>query len=280
MDFELYKYIIDQIMSYGGIRVNLNRFGESLLYPQFIEAVRYAKGKGVPRVGVVTNATLLTEELSEAIIHSGLDYIHFSIDTLDPEQYAAGRVGSDLNHVLANVNYFLTYKRQHNLRKPLVGINAVLMHDNFEQLKRLYEYFCKECRINVKPVGYYGNSQSLDEFQSHNTSRYHPCIQLWQRMNFFHNGDVNLCCGDVTGELCIGNIKEQSIKELWYGTHVKELRRLHTRLDFDTLKLCQRCCASDADWCEKALQDVKEIYAKLDPSKKILRIQNTKIIME
>ena len=108
MDFDLYKYIIDSLSEYGAGYVGLNRFGESLLYPRFLEALEYAKRKQLPELVLVTNATLLTKEMSEGIVDLGLDTIRMSLDSLDPEEYAAGRIGAKLDNTLANIDYLLS----------------------------------------------------------------------------------------------------------------------------------------------------------------------------
>jgi radical SAM protein with 4Fe4S-binding SPASM domain len=107
-----------------------------------------------------------------------------------------------------------------------------------------------------------------------------PCIQPWERINFLYNGDVNICCGDVEGELIVGNIKESSIRQLWYGKRAKEIRKLHVSLAFDTLKVCQVCSGINADWYTDSFTQLREVYERLDPSKKVVEISNASAIVE
>ncbi len=280
MDFDLYKFIIDQIKNYGAKYVNLNRFGESLLYPKFIEVVEYAKRNDIPNIGVVTNATLLTRELAEAIIDVGLDRIRLSLDTLDPEDYAAGRVGANLYDVLEKIDYFMVYKKKKGADRPRVGINSVLLHDNFEQIKKIYERFNRICEVNLKPLAHYGVSQNWDKIKEYEKYNQRPCIQPWERLNFFYNGDVNVCCGDVEGELIVGNIKEKPIKELWLKGRAKEIRRIHMALDFDKLKVCKVCSGINADWYKDSIRQQREIYEKLDSSRRVVGLSNTTPIVK
>ncbi|MBA4395203.1 MAG: radical SAM protein, partial [Desulfobacca sp.] len=69
MPRELFKKIIDQI---SGEVFDLNLFhrGEPLLHPHLIEMIEYAHRKGIP-CRIHTNATLLSESLSERILDSG-----------------------------------------------------------------------------------------------------------------------------------------------------------------------------------------------------------------
>ena len=57
MDLAIFKKIIDE--SEGKTTLKLNYSGEPLLYPHLLEAIRYAKDKGVIEVRFNTNADLL-----------------------------------------------------------------------------------------------------------------------------------------------------------------------------------------------------------------------------
>lgn len=282
MDFELFKYVIDEIKGHGGATfIGLNRFGESLLYDKFVEATVYAK-KQLPdtHLGVVSNATLLTKEMTHSIIdESALDKIAFSLDSLDPEEYASGRVGATLEKVLENIDYFTEYKKKKG-SKINTFMNTVLIHEHFDELKAIYERFGKDYKINFKPVAHYGVSQNWDKIKFYKQYNQTPCIQPWQRMNIFYNGDVNICCGDVEGELIVGNIKEQSIREIWHSERVQEIRKKHMALDFDDLHVCLACSGINADWYKDSYKQQVEIYSKLDPDRKVLEINNTSPIVE
>lgn len=280
MDFDLYKHIVDSISAYGAVYVGLNRFGESLLYPRFLEALAYAKRKQLPSLVLVTNATLLTKEMAEGIVDLELDEIRMSLDSLDPEAYAAGRIGAKLDITLANIDYLLSYKKKRAAVKPHAIVNSVLMHDNFDQVKKVYDRFRGICEVDLKPLAHYGVSQNWEKIKKYEDFRRRPCIQPWERINFFYNGDANICCGDVEGELIIGNIKESTIQQLWYGKRAKEIRQLHTALDFSTLTVCQVCDGINADWYADALKQQIEVLARLDPSKKVIRISNASAILD
>lgn len=77
MDFSLYEKIIDQAAGAGVRTLRLYFRGESLLHPRIADMAEYAVGKGIPRVELNTNGQLLTRELSEKLIRSGLHRIFF-----------------------------------------------------------------------------------------------------------------------------------------------------------------------------------------------------------
>ena len=45
-----------------------------------------------------------------------------------------------------------------------------------------------------------------------------PCFEMYRRIHILADGDVGVCsCRDIEAEINIGNIKENSLKDLWKG---------------------------------------------------------------
>jgi MoaA/NifB/PqqE/SkfB family radical SAM enzyme len=80
-------------------------FGEPLLHPKIIEMVTRAKEMGA-RVELITNGTLLTQDLSYKLLWSGLDLLWVSLDGATPESYADIRLGAELTRVIENISGF------------------------------------------------------------------------------------------------------------------------------------------------------------------------------
>ena len=80
-------------------------FGEPLSHPEIVRMVAQAKALGAP-VELITNATLLTPDLSRELIRAGLDRLWVSLDGATPESYADIRLGAALPQVLENLARF------------------------------------------------------------------------------------------------------------------------------------------------------------------------------
>ena len=99
MDYELYTKLIDEINHYHDRELVLFHRGESLLHPQFLDMMRYAKGR-LGKILLATNGTLLTPEISQ-VICDRVDFISFSIHL--PGRF--GRVrGGDYEVVKKNID--------------------------------------------------------------------------------------------------------------------------------------------------------------------------------
>ena len=86
-------------------------FGEPLSHPDIVDMVARVKALGAP-VELITNGTLLTQEMSGRLIEAGLDVLWVSLDGATPESYADVRLGAALPEVLANLT---------NLRRDPLG---------------------------------------------------------------------------------------------------------------------------------------------------------------
>lgn len=80
-------------------------FGEPLFHPDIAKMVSRAKETGA-RVELVTNATLLTPQVSRHLIDAGLDAIWISLDGAHTESYADVRLGAALPEIISNVTAF------------------------------------------------------------------------------------------------------------------------------------------------------------------------------
>jgi len=80
-------------------------FGEPLFHPRIVEMVARTKALGAS-VEIVTNATLLTADLSQELITAGIDVLWVSLDGATPESYDDIRLGAMLPQVLENVTHF------------------------------------------------------------------------------------------------------------------------------------------------------------------------------
>ena len=139
---ELFDKVIDEIPDTVS-RIVFGGIGEPLFDPDIVSRVAHAKSTGLP-VELITNGSLLDEELSIALVDAGLDCIWISLDALDAESFAAIRCGADFDTVMTNIDAFnrargFEYRHVAVFPKitPKLGIAFVLMKQNLAQLGAL-----------------------------------------------------------------------------------------------------------------------------------------------
>jgi radical SAM protein with 4Fe4S-binding SPASM domain len=73
------------------------------------------------------------------------------------------------------------------------------------------------------------------------------------------NGDVTVCCGDIDGELSVGNVRDSTIEEIWNGAEIKKIRKAHFSKDFSSLPLCDRCDGTNKTKL-RAMREAESVY--------------------
>ena len=68
MDFELYRKVVDECAALGITHVREHNYGEPFLDKQLVEKVRYAKSKGIKEVGMISNGSLISEDIARGMI--------------------------------------------------------------------------------------------------------------------------------------------------------------------------------------------------------------------
>jgi MoaA/NifB/PqqE/SkfB family radical SAM enzyme len=80
-------------------------FGEPLFHPDIIDMVTRVKKLG-SYTELITNGTLLTRDVSQALVKAGLDMLWVSLDGATPESYSDIRLGAALPQILENLKDF------------------------------------------------------------------------------------------------------------------------------------------------------------------------------
>lgn len=264
MDMELYKKIIDNVAAISVPAVKLNRFGETLLHPDLMEMIQYAKEKGVPWVYFTSNATLLNEEKSRQLILSGLDSITFSFDGATKETYEKIRVNANFEEVKDNILTFIKLKKELKKETPRVVINTILSRDTEKEICRTFNLWHSHVdRINIIPVGRYGNVDDLSSIgREGDIVKRRTCHQVFDRLMIFWDGLSTVCCADINGDLSVGNIHDTPIEKLWRNGAFSDIRKKHTEKDFTELPICMKCDSTDAVQFDRMYTERKLVYER------------------
>ncbi len=244
MEVDLFNKIISEVRNH--LPVTLVPFfrGESMLHPRFLEMIKMAKEAGLSPIQLTTNATLLDEEISEALIAIELDFISFSLDVLGKESYEAIRIGGDYEQVKANIEKFLEIRANKCTSKPEVQISAVETESNKDKMVEFLDYWSEKVdRVRIYPEhSTNGNFGSLkDKYSFPQFERRLPCKKVFSEMVIYWNGDIAVCNHDWDRKEYIGNVREETIKEIWNGMKYNDIRQRHIAGDLGNDPTCGGC---------------------------------------
>jgi len=238
MNFELFKKIIDEIETKIEAVTFASR-GEPTLHPELEKFLKYSEGKFLG-LKLNTNATILTEKISNILLSSDLETLVFSIDAANKEMYEKIRVNANFEKILKNLETFNSIRNKNYKKSKLkVRISGVLINDeqNLEKIKSFYKDLADEFAfVNYNPwESSYDNE--INDIQE-------PCTDLWRRMFVWWDGKVNPCDYDYKSTLSKWNAKSLTIKNIWTSKIYQELRSKHLSKNRKEIEPCARCIAT------------------------------------
>lgn len=248
MDYDLYKKIINE--SAGAVYdVNLFHRGEPLLHPQIADMISYGAAKNI-RTRLHTNATLLDGKLSRDIILAGLDMISFSFDGYTRKEYEKNRIGGDYEKTLENIKGFLKIKKELGARKPLTVLQVIECGPANKTKEKLqqkdflkgFENHPPDRLIIRRPHNWGGLLEShKPDRNSLSGNSSHVCTFPWYSLTIFFDGKVYPCPQDFMGRMSVGDLRKNSIMEIFNGPKIKELRRMFKSKEISKSLPCISC---------------------------------------
>lgn len=204
--------------------------GEPLLNPNIADFVAKAKRCGAfERVEITTNGVLLTPELSDRLVDSGLDALLISLEATDEGRFqkVAG-VKVDLERMYQNLKYFFEHRRGCILYIKTVDVALDTEGDRAAFLSK-YGQICDEIQIEHVyenwpefKAGTGGDSVRYD-MDLYRTKK-QVCVQPFKLLCLAANGDVMPCCVDWKRKLILGNLGETTLVKIWNGEALRRLR--------------------------------------------------------
>jgi len=235
MDWNLYTKIIDEI---GGkvpaIRLSLR--GEATLHKRFVDCIRYAKEHGIREVSALTHGGKLTLPFFKEIAAAGIDWITISIDGVG-ETYERIRKPLKFDEMLANIKAISAYKRENSLRRPVIKVQGIWPAIR-ENPKRYYDTFSPYVDlVAFNPlIDYLGNDGNIEYLENF------TCPQQYQRLVIGADGLVMKCSNDEENQEVVGDIRRESVQEVWRGEKLEAVRALHKQSrGFMESAVCRRC---------------------------------------
>lgn len=243
LDMDMYEKILDEASNYYCPSISFHNNSEPMLDKNLEEKIAIAKAKGFIDIIIVTNATLLTEERASRLIDAGVTKITFSIDAYSEEVYKINRNKSDFNQIKQNIFRFLELKKAKKSQLPITRVSFVVNKNNFHEIEQFKKYW--EDKVDLVDFQNFsvleGHTENLvpegfEPIQGFN------CTSPLQQVVIRANGDVLPCCSLYGPEIVLGNVKNETIYDIWNGKNMLELREGLKKGEFikESCKKCSR----------------------------------------
>lgn len=264
MDEDVFEKVIAEIAAHPEVKTFVPMLqNEPLLDKRLFDRIaRFRQvSAGRVRVELVTNGSLLTDEVVERIREVELDVLDISLDALERQTYERIRIGLDFQQVMAGVERVIAA----NLPKTKLFVRLVRQRENMKETVA----FAKRWRARGVGVFIYsahdraGSVEGFDE-RIRIPDRDMPIFQRVERAasrawfghcpipfamtSILHNGDMLMCVNDWGRKVVLGNVRDDTIADLWNGDRMREVRRLISERRYGEVDACRDCSLWKDGW--------------------------------
>jgi len=265
MELALFKRLLAQLppeqASYRPLE--LHHLGESLLHPQVVEFVAAASAHGLP-TEMSVNPSLLTPELGQRLIAAGLGRLVLSLDGTDDQTLVQLRgPAARYSKAERNIAALMQEVRRRGDAAPHVVIQMIALagnrHQHAEFLRRFGPLHAELPTVQayIKPLDGDDPTQELASPQAgqpaaaQNRLQY-LCSYPFRSVVVLWDGRVVPCCRDDDAHHVLGDLRTQTLAEIWNGDSARELRRRHRSGQFPEGHLCAGCAWSPAAFTQES----------------------------
>lgn len=271
MTFETLKSVLDEGRE-KGLKSVVFTGGEPFSHPRIVDFISYAGELGFPDVNVVSNGALMTDEIVDCLIDSGVTRINISVDAVTPKTFEVVRGVDDFDRVMARIEALLKRRAVRNSELPLLAVSFVLSRENAHEVDDFVACWKNRADGGIKIYPYkdvfsivddefsttYGKgkkgltdlkNETLPEALSKDiplVARYNNarCMTPWFRCHVGINGELQGC---TTQGFCdhpqmvMGNIHDCSFEQAWKSERWSFLREITLKKQFDRHPVCHKC---------------------------------------
>lgn len=265
MSFEFFKKIINDILELKNSTnqkiksILLYKDGEPLLHKEIHKMVAYIKeNEAADFVAITSNASLLNSEISNNLVNSGLDDLRISITAANNENYKSiSKTDYDLDEIASKVKELYEIKSQNNsnLRITAKIVDTGMSEEEKQSFKNRFKKISD--RIQISPIMGWSDSGQKDwRLGIKREIKKAPlvCEDPFAKMAINFNGTASVCCVDWSHNTVVGDLNNESFREVWQGEKLKKFRILHLEGKRAKIKACKNC---------DHIKD-KEDYANID----------------
>ncbi len=180
--------------------------------------------------GMSTHGGLIHRNLEACL---ALNYLTISIDSI--EQYEKVRPGGKLPQLLSNIDLLCKARKG---EYPIIELQLI-QFDGVDRQRELLEEIVRkngwEVNIRVQPDCFL--SVTRDKVSRPSTQL---CLNPWMSVSVQADGDVIPCCFSFGKDVVYGNLKDQSLREIWTTSPVlQEFRNSHLTQTYHDI--CSKC---------------------------------------
>jgi MoaA/NifB/PqqE/SkfB family radical SAM enzyme len=233
MSVDLFRKIVDECVELGITHVRMHNYGEAFIDKKLVEKVRYAKQQGIKEVGMISNGSLITDQIARGMIDAGLDAINISVDASGKEVFESTRIGLKYDKVIGNIERLVRLRAESGRRRPKLILSFVRQNNSADEQAFIEHWRAIADKIHVTDLHNWAGTLNKESDVNY------PCYRPWLTFTVLWDGRVSLCCADFDGKIILGDLNTHSIAEIWNAEAYRDVRRQH--LESGGPDICRAC---------------------------------------
>ena len=230
MSFELFEEIINKLPEEIDT-ITLSGLGEMFLDPNIFDKIKYLKDRDY-KVLALTNGSVFTDEKIEKLNDSGIDSLRISIHGLDYVEYkeitgASMTKYSNMNNLLENRS-----------RDIYTIITVDMIEADEDRVKSFVDLYSR--KVDLLEIWKVHNWTSWANYRTGERSKLTCGRPFNGPLQIQVDGTINMCCFDYDGQLTIGDLKTQTIEEIFNSDEYNMIKAFHSGEEVSGL-LCENC---------------------------------------
>jgi len=251
MSEEIFSRVLDQAAEHG-CHLRFILWGEPTLHPHWLDWMTRVVDRGL-NAHFNTNGSRITEDDMRRLVDSGVQSMKFSFQGVDQKSYREMRSTDYFEELLGKVQRL--YEIRGAAPSPFIHVSTTITYEGPELVRAFRDRvsaFTDKVTIGRTELGRFdasGASLSAEERallehmkQEDKLVRKHPrCPEIFDKLSVYWDGRVTACCRDFDGVMLLGDIREQTLAEIWRSEKLSAYRQALARDEYDKFPLCRVC---------------------------------------
>ncbi len=251
MGLELFRKIVLNIMEFEHpLRyLYLYKDGEPFLNPHLFEMIKFAKKYAISKKVLVTsNGSLLNQQNISDFVESECDEIIISVYGVNNYQYLKfTRTKIDFEKFVSNIRLLYTQRKYCKIHLPLLG--NLFSKEDVELFFKIFGDYADTIK-SEQAVNFWPNFdlKKLDTIDLSRSARadlsyqeVQVCPNMFYSLSINADGLVSACPCDWARQVVVGDVRKSSLKDIWTGNPLAELRRVHLSGNRHKHHYCGKC---------------------------------------
>jgi len=226
MENGLYDKIIHEAVKIGTRSLGFAIWGEVFLDKDIFNKIKLAKQSGILDIRLHSNGLLIDDDIADQIVKSGVTWMSISLDAATEKIYKKMR-GGNFKKAVFSIGNIINAKLLNNLLSPQLRVSFVKTNINENEVKMFSEIFGQYCDVAIQE--FYDSNAILPDMNPKNKmfKKKTKCYENFFKVFIRHNGDVVPCCEDINSNILLGNVKNNSLYDIYNSEFSIRFRRQH-----------------------------------------------------